>query len=181
MLVLDMLHPRRDSLRPRLSGLRWCQGNGGKTFRLVPSFPGAATWCPTTPPQPCTGPRSPCSSAVPPLLPPISAWLSRCSHMNSRLTTWSRMSPCASWGSGWLGGRYKPRSARTCITFSSTPAARSRMQFGICCPMHTLARSAWQISSCYSARVLSPASLSLCWEGTPCNGRVSSAALAGPR
>ena len=28
----------------------------------------------------------------------------QCSRMNSRLMTLSRMSPCETWGSGWLGG-----------------------------------------------------------------------------
>ena len=113
--------------------------------------------------------------------PPYISLAARCSHMNSRPMTLSRMGPCVTWGSGWLGGRYRPRSARTGTAFSSTPAAPSRMQFGISCPMHTLARSAWQIPNCHGAGVLGPASLSLCWEGTPCNGLVSSAVLASPR
>ena len=104
ILVSAMLHPRRDCLRPCRSRSGWCQGNGRKAFRLVPSFPSGAMWCPTTPSEPCTGPRSPCSSAVPPPLPPMSPWLPRCSHMNSRLMTLRRMSPCATWGSGWFGG-----------------------------------------------------------------------------
>ena len=62
ILVSATLRPRRDSLRPYLSGSGWCQGNGGKAFRLVPSFPSGAMWCPTTPPKPCAVPRSPCSS-----------------------------------------------------------------------------------------------------------------------
>ena len=175
ILVSAMLHPRRDSLRPCLSGLGWCKGNGRKAFRLFPSFPSGAMWCPTTPPRHCKGPRSPCSSAMPPPLPLISPWLPRYSHMNSCLVTFSWMSICATWGSGWLGGRYRPRSARTGTAFSSTPAAPSRVQLGICYPMHTLRRSAWQIPNCRG-----PASLSPCWEGTPCNGLVSSAVLAGP-
>ena len=72
ILVSAMLLPRRESLRPCLSGSGRCQGNGGKAFRLVPSFPSGAMRCPTIPPQPCRGPRSPYSSAVPPPLPPIS-------------------------------------------------------------------------------------------------------------
>ena len=180
ILVSAMLHTTRDSFKPCLSGLGWCPGNGGKAFRLVPSFPSGAMWCPTTPPQPCTRPRSPRSSARPPPLPPVSPRPPRWSHMNSRLMTSSRMSPCATWGSGWLGGRYRPRSARTGTT-PATPAVPSRMQLGICCPMRTLARSAWQIPNCHGARVLRPASFSLCWERTSCNGLVSSAMLAGPR
>ena len=42
-------------------------------------------------------------------------------------------------------------------------------------------KSAWHIPNCHGVGVLGPASLSLCWEGTPCNGLVSSAVLIGPR
>ena len=42
-------------------------------------------------------------------------------------------------------------------------------------------RSAWLIPNSHGAGVLRTASLTLCWEGTPCNGLVSSAVLAGPK